>query len=201
MSQTCKEPIIKSSRWFDRSGIHALILMAVIIMIPLLLSVPAYETRLGPFLHQEGPENLFQGHLSLLHFHNWPSFQHTSNGAALVLLSGHPWGPHCLNGTLCQGDTSHWGWDSGAEVGECVARGWAQSPQGPMAHTLPTSPDSVYIRMSKQLLSQRQKGKRSPLKRREEIHFEQSFFCVFCFVFYSAHIYLPHTSSAMIFEI
>lgn len=80
MSQTCKEPIIKSSRWFDRSGIHALILMAVIIMIPLLLSVPAYETRLGPFLHQEGTENLFQGHCCIftigLLFSILPTEQH-----------------------------------------------------------------------------------------------------------------------------
>ena len=92
-------------------------------MIPLLLSAPAYETRLGSLLHQEETENLFQGHLSLLHFHSWPSFQHTSNGAASVFLSGHPWGPHWLNGTLCQGDISHWGWVIGAEVGECVAWG------------------------------------------------------------------------------
>lgn len=80
MSQTCKEPIIKSSRWFDRSGIHALILMAVIMMIPLLLSVPAYETRLGPFLHQERTENLFQGHCCIftigLLFSILPTEQH-----------------------------------------------------------------------------------------------------------------------------
>lgn len=153
-------------------------------MIPLPMLVPAYETRLGPFLHQEETENIFQEHLSSLCFHNQPSFQRTSNRLVSVLLSGHPWWIHLLTFTLCQGDTFHWGWVSGME-GEWVAWGVnsvsSAVPYGLHSADISWNSKHCYlgvlcIRMSKQLLSQQQKGTCSFLiKERGNIFWKKCF--------------------------
>lgn len=56
-SQTCSEPIMRSSRWVDGSGVHALLLVAAMIMIPPSIAAPPWVTKLGPFLCQEETEH------------------------------------------------------------------------------------------------------------------------------------------------
>ena len=106
--------------------------------------VPAYETRLGPFLHQEETKNIFQEHKRAV-FSQSAFFPAYLQGVVSVLLSGHPWWIHLLTFTLCQGDTFHWGGSVAWRVSEWP-RGWAQCPpQAPMACNLMTSLERTSI--------------------------------------------------------
>ena len=161
--------------------------------------VPAYETRLGPFLNQEETRNIFQECLSLLCFHNQPSFQCTSDGVVLSFVCGHPWWIHLLTFTLRQGDSCHrggsaaWRVLSGLGSEPSVLR---RAPYGPHAADIswksrPCYLGVLYIRMSKQLLSQLQKGTRSSLiKERGNIFWKKCFCGPFVLIFlFCSHLF------------
>lgn len=117
-------------------------------MIPLLMLVPAYETRLGPFLNQEETRNIFQEGLSLLCFHNQPSFQRTSDGVVSVLCVVIPgeficWPSLCVKVIPVIGGGSV-SWRVSEWPGE-----WAQCPpQAPMARILLTSLERAGVAIS-----------------------------------------------------
>ena len=178
-------------------------------MIPLPMPVPAYETRLGPFLHQEETKNISQEHKLCVFTISLLSSVFQWSGVSFVV-----W-PSLVNSSFDLHFVSRWYLSLG--VGQWHG-GWVSSRRGePSALCRPPWP-ALWWHLLKEraLLSWRfmyqdVQATTQPAAKRNTFIFDKGerkyilkkvFLWSFCLdFFYSACNYFLHTSSIVIFEI